>query len=113
LTDAEGEAVRDVELAALYATHERLLEMLSDQDRWCCRVLAGLEGLSLDSIPIVKKYALRLITSNAEKELYDQFELDQHLSRRLLHLEHERATMRGDKYKRKLETLRRQYESET
>jgi hypothetical protein len=35
------------------------------------------------------------------------------LSRRLLHLAYERATMRGDKYKRKLAALRRQYASET
>jgi hypothetical protein len=67
----------------------------------------------LDSIPAVKKYALRLIMKNAEKELYDQLELDEHLSCRLLHLELERATMRGDKYKRQLERLRRKYEGES
>ncbi len=107
IADAELQAIRESALALLYSAQEQLLGPLSEEDRWCCRVLGGLEDLpTKTNISVIENYILRLIAKNAEKRIYDQNELQDLLVARMLRLETQKLRTLNGRYKRELRRLR-------
>ncbi|MGD9502381.1 MAG: glycosyltransferase family 2 protein, partial [Methyloceanibacter sp.] len=100
-------AEREGKLAQLYAAHEQLLGTLSEDDRWCCRVLGGLELLpTKTSMTVMESYILRLLAGNAEKRLYDQTELQDFLVGCKTRLELRKLRVLNGKYRREMRRFR-------
>jgi hypothetical protein len=71
-------------LARLYAAHEDLLGSLSEQDKRCCRLLAGWDIPTRTAfLSDVHGYAMRLILQNAQRSVYDQAQVEKLLLHRL------------------------------
>lgn len=118
--ERNGEAITDAEregkLAQLYSAHEQLLGAMSEEDRWCCRVLGGLEQFpTKTSIDVIENYILRLAAGNAEKRLYDQTELQDFLVSCKTRLEVQKLRTLNGRYKREMRRFReacRKYEEQ-
>jgi glycosyltransferase involved in cell wall biosynthesis len=75
-------------LARLYAAHEDLLGSLSEQDKQCCRLLAGWDiPAQADFLFDVREYARQLILKNAQRPVYDQAQVEKLLLYRLNQLD--------------------------
>ncbi len=118
--ERDGEAMTDAErenkLDRLYSAHEQLLGAMSEEDRWCCRVLGGLEQFpTRTSIGVIEAYILRLAAGNAEKRLYDQIELQDFLAGCKTRLELKKLRTLNGRYRREMRRWReacRKYEAQ-
>jgi hypothetical protein len=107
-TEAELQALGETKLAQLYSAHEQLLGPLSEEDRRCCRALAGLEPLPAKaSMALLETYVVRLVAGNAEKKRYDPTELQDFLMSRKAQLELQKLRASTRTLKHELKRLQR------